>query len=170
MARNIADTCPMLASRVGAHAGDPLSFPQDTIALARSSPIDLFELLVGWSVDFGTETADPAVANASKWKIAAISGLFATCDEISIYFGEAESCFDIICATSFVARCKNVYNQDPMRLGPNVRTNYEMSAKMSLGDFAWHTLNSIAFSVASRKPTNPNDVLLAPSVAVSPFS
>ena len=65
-----------------------------------------------------------------------MAGKSTTCEEVSIDFGEAERCFDVIRAASFAARYKDDYDLDPMRLGPNVRANYELGAKMSLADFA----------------------------------
>ena len=40
-------------------------------------------------------------------------------------------------AQNFVARYQAAYDKDPGSLGPNVRANYEMGAKMSLADAAW---------------------------------
>ena len=169
MARNVADTRLLLSSQVGADAGDPLTFPQDGQQYRQSNPRDLSKLRVGWSVDFGTGIVDHSVAHAFKRKIAAMSKNFATCDEITIDFGEAERCFDVIRAASFVARYKENYDQDPMLLGPNVRTNYEMGAKMSLADFAWaHSEQSRIFRRFQETFEN-YDVVLAPTVAVSPF-
>ncbi|MEM9357875.1 MAG: amidase family protein [Pseudomonadota bacterium] len=169
MARNVADTRLLLASQVGAQDGDPLSFPQDVSSLTQVDPIDLSKLRVAWSVDFGTGIVDPQVANAFKRKIAAMSKLFGTCDEIRIDFGDVERCFDVIRATSFVARYKDDYDQDPMRLGPNVRANFEMGAKMTLADFAWAHSEQTRIFRSFQETYKSYDVVLSPTVAVSPF-
>lgn len=169
MARNVADTRLMLASQVGANQGDPLTFSQDTGRLRQPRPVDLAKLRVAWSVDFGTGIVDVPVANAFKRKIAAMGGMFESCDEVSNDFGEAERCFDIIRAASFVARYKDVYDQDPSRLGPNVRTNYEVGAKMSMADFAWAHSEQTRIFRRFQETFDRYDVVLAPTVAVSPF-
>ena len=169
MGRNVRDARLLLASQVGAHAGDPLSFPQDGQTLAQSQPADLSRLRVAWSNDFGTGIVDVPIASAFKRKIAAMRHNFASCDEVSFDFGEAERCFDVIRAASYVARYKDVYDEDPMRLGPNVRANYELGAEMSLADFAWaHSEQSRIFRRFQATFQN-YDVVLAPTVAVSPF-
>lgn len=169
MARNVADTRLMFASQVGADSGDPLSYPQDAGLLSQTRPVDIAKLRVAWSIDFGTGIADTPVANAFKRKIAAMAGMFETCDEIAIDFGEAERCFDIIRAVSFVARYKSDYDEDPSRLGPNVRTNYEMGAQMSMADFAWAHSEQTRIFRRFQETFERYDVVLAPTVAVSPF-
>ncbi len=169
MARNIADARLLLASQVGAHPGDPLSFPQSPDGLDEPDPVDLGRLRVAWSVDFGTGIVDPPVANAFRRKIDAMRHNFASCDEVTIDFGAAERCFDVIRAVSFVSRYKDDYDLDPMRLGPNVRTNYEIGAKMSLADFAWAHAEQTRIFRNFQSTFEDYDVVLAPTVAVSPF-
>ncbi|MGI9520683.1 MAG: amidase [Hyphomicrobiaceae bacterium] len=169
MARTVADARLLLASQVGYDEGDPLTFPQDGSALSASDPIDLSKLRVAWSVDFGTGIVDVPVANAFMRKIGAMSSCFESCEEILIDFGEAGRCFDIIRAASFVARYKDDYDQDPSRLGPNVRANFELGSRMSLADFAWaHTEQTRIFR-RFQETFEKFDVVMAPTVAASPF-
>ena len=169
MARNVADARLLFASQIGAHAGDPLTFPQDAAALASARPVDLSKLRVAWSVDFGTGIVAPPVADAFRRKIKAMQSLFASCEELAFDFGEAERCFDVIRAVSFVSRYKQDYDIDPARLGPNVRANYELGAGMSLADFAWAHDEQTRLFRRFQELYKDVDLILAPTVAVSPF-
>ena len=169
MGRTVADTRLLLASQVGAHPGDPLSFPQDGNELGTSSAVDLGKLRVAWSADFGTGIVDEPIRAAFMRKLAAMRALFACCDEVNIDFGEAERCFDVIRAVSFVSRYRDDYEADPMRLGPNVRANYELGAKMTLADFAWAHAEQTRIFRRFQETFEDYDVVIAPTVAVSPF-
>ncbi len=169
MARTVGDARLLLASQVGAHPGDPLTYPQDAAALAQPKPVDIAKLRVCWSADLGTGILDVAIANTFKRKIAALKGAFAACDEVALDFGAAERCFDVIRAVSFVSRYKGDYDIDPMRLGPNVRANYELGATMTLADFAWAHAEQTSIFRRFQETFNDYDLLLAPTVAVSPF-
>ena len=169
MARNVADARLLLASQAGSDAGDPLSFPLDHAALSMAKPVDLGHLRVAWSDDLGTGITDRPVAESFRQKITAMRHLFKACDEFAFDFGEAERCFDVIRAVSFVSRYGDDYNADPARLGPNVRANYEMGAKMSLADFAWAHAEQTRIFRKFQETFKSYDVVLAPTVAVSPF-
>lgn len=169
MARNVPDARLLLASQAGANPGDPLSFPQDAMQLAQAKPVDLSTLRVGWSADFGTGIVDVPIIKAFQRKIAAMAHLFKSCEEVDIDFGEAERCFDVIRAASFVARYRDDYEKDPSRLGPNVRANYELGSAMTLADFAWaHAEQTRIFRRFQQTFAN-YDLVLSPTVAVSPF-
>ncbi|MGI9409587.1 MAG: amidase, partial [Hyphomicrobiaceae bacterium] len=169
MGRTVADTRLLLASQVGAHPGDPLSFPQTGSELGVTSPVDLGKLRVAWSADFGTGIVDEPIRAAFMRKLGAMRAFFARCDEVNIDFGEAERCFDVIRAVSFVSRYRDDYEADPMRLGPNVRANYELGAKMTLADFAWAHAEQTRIFRRFQETFEDYDVVIAPTVAVSPF-
>ncbi len=169
MARSVDDARLMFASQIGHDPGDPLSYPQPEGGLPAREPIDLSRLRVAWSTDLTTGIVDPPIASAFAEKIAAMRGLFKSCDEVDLDFGEAERCFDVIRATSYVSRYRDDYEVDPSRLGPNVRANYELGAAMTLADFGWaHTEQTRIFR-RFQNLYRQYDVLLTPSVAVSPF-
>ena len=104
MARTVDDVRLLLASQVGADPRDPLTYPLDGDQLSQSRAVDLGQLRVAWSVDLGTGIVDAPIAASIRRKIAAMQSLFASCDEVEIDFGEAERCFDVIRAVSFVSR------------------------------------------------------------------
>ncbi|MCB1511050.1 MAG: amidase, partial [Hyphomicrobiaceae bacterium] len=169
MGRTVDDARLMFASQIGADPSDPLSFPQPSGGLPAKKPVDLGKLRVAWSADLTTGIVDAPVAEAFARKIAGMKHLFARCDEIALDFGQAEKCFDVIRATTFVSRYRDDYEADPSRLGPNVRANYELGAKMSLADFAWAHAEQTRIFRRFQDTFRDYDVLLAPTVAVSPF-
>lgn len=169
MARTVDDARLLFAAQAGHDASDPLTFPIDDQALQAHRPVDLGALRVAWSADFGTGIVDPPIRETFKSKLAAMSHLFATCDEVAFDFGDAERCFDVIRAVSFLCRYGEDYNADPSRLGPNVRANYELGAKMSLTDFAWAHAEQTRIFRRFQETFANYDVVIAPTVAVSPF-
>lgn len=169
MGRTVEDACLMFASQVGADRSDPLSFPLDGDALRAPDPIDLGSLRVGWSEDLGTGIVDPAIRAAFRRKIAAMRHHFKSCEPIDLDFGEAERCFDVIRAINFVARYRDDYETSRDLLGPNIRANYELGAKMSLSDVAWAHAEQTRIFRRFQSAFDEVDFVLTPAVTVSPF-
>lgn len=137
MGRTVSDTCLLLASQVGTAGADPLSRgvePEDILNLNR---VDLGTLRVAFSADQGFAPVEDAYRPVFDAKIAAIKGFFRSCDEATPEPGGLDKAFDVIRALSYAQRYKAQYEADKMKLGPNVRENYELSASMSLADVAW---------------------------------
>ena len=95
--------------------------------------------------------------------------LFSTCDEVKFDFGEADRCFDVVRAQSYVDRYRDAYTQDPNSLGPNVRANYEMAAHMTLADMAWAHAEQTRIFRRFQASFRNYDLVLSPTVPVSPF-
>jgi len=169
MARTVGDARLLFSAQVGANDGDPLSFPVGADVFSKRKPVDLGRLRVAWSSDFGTGIVDQPIKSAFARKLDRMRHHFASCDEVNIDFGDAERCFDVIRAVSFLARYGDDYNADPKRLGPNVRANYELGAKMSLADFAWAHAEQTAIFRRFQEVYRDYDVVIAPTVAASPF-
>jgi Asp-tRNA(Asn)/Glu-tRNA(Gln) amidotransferase A subunit family amidase len=169
MGRTVEDACLMFASQVGADASDPLSFPIDGTPFRQPDPVDLGQLRVGWSEDLGTGIVDPAIRAAFHRKIGGMKHLFRSCAPIDLDFSGAERCFDVIRAISFVARYRDDYERNRDLLGPNVRANYELGAGMSLADVAWAHAEQTQIFRRFQKAFQDVDVVLTPSVTVSPF-
>lgn len=169
MARNMSDARLMFNSQIGADSCDPLSFPQQREGLTGPREVDLASLRVAYSEDLTTGIVDQPIARAFRRKIQKLAPMCARCDAYAFDFGEAERCFDIIRAASFVARYRDDYEADPERLGPNVRANYELGAKMTLADFAWAHAEQTRIFRRFQETFRDYDIVLAPTVAVSPF-
>src|SRR5499425_1285777 len=137
MGRSVADLRLLFSAQIGMDDREPLAFPLDRIAIATARPVDLGRLRMAFTKDFGQCPVSAEVRRVFRSRIAAMRHLFSTCDEVKFDFGDADRCFDVVRAQSYVVRYHDTYRNDPSLLGPNVRANYEMGATMSLGDAAW---------------------------------
>ncbi len=169
MGRDVADTCLLLGAQAAMDDRDPLSNPVDGASFAAPMPVDLGGLRVAWSVDLGQCPVEKGIQKVMRERIKAMKPLFKSCDEVTFDFGEADKVFDVIRAVGFLARYQEAYSKDPNSLGPNVRANYEMGAKMSLADFAWaHTEQTKMFR-RFQETFRDYDLVLSPTVGCTPF-
>ncbi|MGE5512782.1 MAG: amidase [Bacteroidota bacterium] len=169
MGRTVADTCLLMSAQAGFDAVDPLGYPMDAQGLATPAPCDLGRLRVAWTEDFGQCPVERPIRKVMRERIAAMRHLFRTCDELKPDFAEADRCFDVIRAVSFVSRYQADYEKDPNSLGPNVRANYEMGAKMSLADVAWAHAEQTRIYRRFQETFRDYDLVLSPTVPVTPF-
>lgn len=169
MGRTVADACQLLGVQAGFDPVDPLGYPVDAPSLAVPAPCDLGRLRVAWTEDFGQCPVESPIRKVMRERMAAMRHLFKSCDEIHPDFGEADRCFDVIRAVTFVSRYQADYEKDPSSLGPNVRTNYEMGAKMSLADVAWAHAEQTRIYRRFQELFRDYDLVLSPTVPVTPF-
>ena len=169
MGRSVADTRLLFSAQVGMDDREPLAFPFDPDALATTRPVDLGRLRIAWTEDFGQCPVSTEYRAVMREKIAAMRHLFRACDAVALDFGEADRCFDVIRALNYAARYKTAYDQDPQSLGPNVRTNYEMAARMSLPDMAWAHAEQTRIFRRFQTIFRDYDLVLSPTVPVTPF-
>jgi len=169
MGRTVADTCLLLAAQAGHDAVDPLSYPIDAAAFVAPRALDLGRLRVAWTEDFGQCPVEGPIRKLMRERIAAMRHLFKSCDEIKPDFGEADRCFDILRALAFVQRYQEQYDKDKSILGPNIRANYEMGAKMTLADVAWAEAEQTRIYRRFQATFQEYDLVLSPTVPVTPF-
>ena len=168
MGRTVADTRQLFAAQIGMNDGEPLTFVLDPELVAAGRPADLGRLRVAWTQDFGQCPVSREIRALMRERIAAMRHLFRVCDEVTLDFGEADRCFDIVRALNFVARHHATYRKDPSLLGPNVRANYEMGATMSLADAAWAEAEQTRIFRRFQALFRDYDVVLSPTTPVSP--
>lgn len=169
MGRTVEDACLQMAASAGMHAGDPLSYPLDPLGFLKPAGIDLSNLRVAWTEDFGTCAVDEGIRATMRSKIGAMQHLFKRCDRIELDLGEAHRCFDVLRAEAFVAGMHAAYQRDPASLGPNSRANYEMGAQMSLLDSAWAQAEQTRLIKRFQAAFADYDLILSPTTPVSPF-
>ena len=169
MGRSVADARLLFGSQIGMDSREPLAHPLDPAAVDVYRPVDLGRLRVAWSTDLGQCVVDGPIAETMRAQIASMKHLFARCDEIAFDFGRADECFDVIRALNFVARYRAVYDEDPGKLGPNVRANYELGAAMSLADVAWAHSEQTRIFRRFQELYRDYDLVLSPTTPVSPF-
>src|SRR5689334_14660682 len=170
MGRTAEDTCLLFAAQAAFDDCDPLAYPVDGHAFRTPEPSDVASLRVAYTEDFGTSPVDEPIRAVFREKIAAMRHLFRSCEEAKFeLFSEADRCFDVIRAANYAARYRDAYESDPKSLGPNVRANYEIAAKMTMADVAWaHTEQTRMFR-GFQQAFRDFDLVLAPTTPVSPF-
>ncbi len=169
MGRSVGDTCQLLSVLSGDHAVDPLSYPVDNRSFATPPKADLSRLRVAWTEDFGQCPVEAPIRKVMRDRIAAMQHLFKRCDEVKFDFGEADRCFDVLRAINFVESYQAAYEKDKTQLGPNIRANYEMGAKMTLADVAWAQTEQTRIYRRFQETFRDYDLVLAPTVPVTPF-
>ena len=169
MGRTVEDTCLLMAPQAALDDCDPLSYPVDSREFAVPEPRDLGSLRVAYTEDFGVSPVDASIRRVFREKIAAMRHLFRTCEEGEFDFSGADDCFDVIRAQNYAARYRDAYEKDPNSLGPNVRANYEIAARLSLADMAGaHTEQTRIFR-RFQQTFRSYDLVLSPTTPVSPF-
>lgn len=169
MGRNVADTVLQLRATAGLDISDPLSYALGDDPFASLPQVDLSQLRIGYTEDFGVCEVDNQIRQVFRNKIAAIAPHVKECNPINIEMGQAHRCFDVIRAESFVASLTEAYQRDPSSLGPNTRANYELGASMSLADSAWAQAEQTRIFRRFQAQFADVDVILSPTTPVSPF-
>ena len=169
MGRSVADVCLLYATQIGQHDTDPLSFPIEGAAFAEPWPVDLGSLRVAWTEDFGGAPVEKGIRATLRAKIKAMKPLFRSLDKVEVDYGEADRCFDVVRAVGFLSRYHDIYTKNKNLLGPNIRANYEIGAKLSLADFAWAHSEQTRIFRSFQKLYRDYDLVLGPTVGVTPF-
>jgi len=169
MARSVADARMLFAAQLGVDNRDPLSHALDPEAAAAGRLADLGRLRIAWTADFGQCPVATEIRALMRERMTAMRHLFRSSDEVSFDLGEADRCFDVIRAQNFLASYKERYDRDPAQLGPNIRANYEIGSKMSLGDAAWAHAEQTRIFRRFQANFDDYDLVMAPTTPVSPF-
>src|SRR5438094_6170176 len=169
LGRSVADLRLLFSAQIGMDDREPLAFPLDPAAIATARPVDLGRLRVAFTEDFGQCPVSAEIRRIFRSRIASMRQLFRTCDAVKFDFAEADRCFDVVRAQSYVDRYRDAYAKDPNSLGPNVRVNYEMAARMTLADMAWAHAEQTRIFRRFQSTFHEYDLVLSPTVGVTPF-
>ncbi len=169
MGRTVEDACLLLSAQVGATDSDPLSRGVGAEAVLNRPRVDLGGLRVAYSADQGFAPVEDAYRPVFDAKINSIKGYFRSCDEATPEPGGLDRAFDVIRGLSYAQRYKAQYDADKMKLGPNVRENYELAASMSLADVAWAHGEHTAHYRRYAKFFHDYDLFITLITPMSPF-
>jgi len=169
LGRSVEDLRLLFSCQVGLDDCEPLAYPLDGDAVSVARPVDLGRLRVAVTEDFGQCPVSSEIRRVFRARVAAMRHLFRSCDDVKFDFGDADRCFDVVRAQSYVDRYRPAYEKDPNSLGPNVRANYEMAAKMSLADMAAAHAEQTRIFRNFQRVMRDYDLVLSPTTPVTPF-
>ena len=171
MGRTVEDIALQLSALAGFDAADPLSVETDPASFRALAPVDLSQLRVGWTEDFGVCAVDEGVRAAFRRKMAAVGHHFRACEPLdggAFRLAEAHRCFDVIRAANYVARYRSLYETSPERLSANTRRNYELGAGLSMRDQVEAHASQTRMFRDFQPLFEDYDLILAPTTPVTP--
>lgn len=169
MGRNVADTALLLSAACGFEPQDPLSMPAEPRDFRLLAPVDPSRLRIGTTEDFGTCAVDPAIRQVFRDRIEALRPFVGCIEPVPFALDEADRCFDILRAESFVAAFADTVRDAPETLGPNVRANLEIAERITLAERAWAHLAQTRIARRFADAFAHYDLIVSPTTPVSPF-
>jgi Asp-tRNA(Asn)/Glu-tRNA(Gln) amidotransferase A subunit family amidase len=176
MARNVPDTCLLLAAMVGDDATDPLATTLHGTRVRRAEDftppgrIDLSCLRVALTPDFGFAPTERHIAEVFAEKTGLFRHLFAGAEDASPDCAGADESFEILRSVGFLSAHLQRARERPQDVGPNVRANVEEGLRYSAADVARAgTLQTVMYR-RWQDFFKDFDVVLTPSITISPRS
>jgi amidase len=169
MGRTVADTCLLLSVQAAFDDRDPLSRPIDGEVFLNPEALDLSQLRVGYTVDWGVCPVDRGIAKTFARRIAKVKSLFRSCDRIAPDMGRAHEAFGILRATAMLNGQRANYMKHRELLGANMIANYEEGLRYSASDVSWAQAEQTRIYRSVQKIYEEYDLILSPTVAVPPF-
>jgi amidase len=174
MARNVADTCLLLAAMVGEDSRDPLATTihgrrvHDPSTFARPAPVDLASLRVALTPDLGFAPTERHVAEVFAEKTGLFRHVFASADNATPDCAGADEAFEVLRSVGYLTAQLDRYRSRPQDLGPNVTANVIEAMRYSAGDVA--RANELQTALYRRFQTffGRHDVLITPTITISP--
>lgn len=169
MARTMDDLLLMLSACQGGDINDPIANTTEPGRFARLPEVDLGDLRVGYSEDFGGVPVDPAIRAVFSARIEALRPQVKTCLPVDLFLGEMDRTFDVLRAESFVAAFAELAVENPDDFGPYIHDNLTLGNTMTLADRAWAHKEQTRILRRFNALMQDFDVILTPTAPVSPF-
>ena len=169
MGRNVADTALLMAASLGRHDADPLSYDTCAERFWPLPEVDLKNLRIGYTEDFGSCIVDQEIRRVFRNRIGKVRPLVAICEPLTFDLSEAGRTFDVVRAENFLAACSTLDESGLQTMGDNVRANLNIAAEMSLRDRAIAHLEQTRIMRHFGNLFENYDLILAPTTPVSPF-
>ncbi|MFK8077862.1 MAG: amidase [Granulosicoccus sp.] len=168
MARTMDDLLLMLNVCRGQDPDDPLSKASETFT--NTSSIDLNNLRVGYSEDFGGAPVDSSIRECFLSRIDNLRPQLKSCTPVDLNLGDMDTTFDILRAESFLTAFANAVHEDPDSFGKHILENVELGNRMTLADRAWAHREQTIILRKFNALMQDFDVILLPTSPVSPFA
>ena len=169
MARNVDDMALLYQAMAAEDHQDPLAYPLDQGSLWPLDDVDLGDLRVAISEDLGFAPVDNDIRATFQTAITKLKPSFASTEQVNPPLEGADEAFEVNRALSFVAAHKQVYDENPDLLGPNIVANVEQGLLMSLADVARAMASHTAIYRRFGAFMKDYDVLICPAMSVPPF-
>jgi Asp-tRNA(Asn)/Glu-tRNA(Gln) amidotransferase A subunit family amidase len=169
MARTMDDLLLMLGACQSFSPDDPLSAPADPDRFVRLPQIDLGELRVGVSEDFGGAPVAPAIRDTFRARIDILRPQVKKCQPVDLNLGDMDRTFDVLRAESFVAAFGDAIRKTPEAFGPHIAANVTLGRTMNLADRAWAHLEQTRILRNFNALMRDFDVIVLPTSPISPF-
>lgn len=169
MARTMDDLLLMLNVCQGQDPDDPLSTHAAPDRFLTLPQVELKDLRVGFSEDFGGAPVDPAIRAAFRSRVELLSPQVKECLPADLNLGEMDRVFDILRAESFVAAFAEPMKEAPDTFASHIATNVALGQSMTLADRAWAHAEQTRILRKFNALMNDFDVILLPTAPVSPF-
>ncbi len=170
MARSVPDVCLMLAALAGHHKMDPLSAPRDGTPFRTPPPVPLDGLKVAFSEDLGFAPMDNQIRATFRSRRDALAPLFGAAEEIDPPLGDADRTFEALRAAGFLAGYRELVDQHPDKVGPNVTANVKLGLTYSADDVAQAMKEHTALFRRTVAFMDDHDILIAPVASVPPVA
>lgn len=169
MGRNVADTALMMSASVGPHWADPLSAPATAGDFWPLPGIDLSDLRIAVTADFGACALDPMIRRVFTDRVQNLSAQVKSCHWLDWDLQDGHRCFDIIRAESFLASFAEVSRTNPESLSPNVRANLALAEQINLADRAHAHLIQTRIFKQFQQCFEEVDLIVTPVTPLTPF-
>tara|TARA_R110000751_G_scaffold91634_1_gene179695 strand:+ start:1761 stop:3308 length:1548 start_codon:yes stop_codon:yes gene_type:complete len=169
MARNMDDLILMLRVCHGFDANDPLSSPADPARFDTLPAIELEDLRVGYSEDFGGAPVDQDIRACLRDRVETLRPYVKECQAVDLNLGQMDRTFDILRAESFVAAFGKALSETPESFGDHIARNVALGMEMTLADRAWAHKEQTIILRRFNALMHDFDVIILPTSPVSPF-
>lgn len=169
MARTMDDLTLMLDVCQGHDPDDPLSAPSPPDRFKDLPAVDLKDLRVGYSEDFGGAPVDRSIRETFRDRLDVLRPHVKQCRAVDLDLGDMDRCFDILRAESFGVAFGKAVQEDPDSFGSHIKENVALGHTMSLADRGWAHAEQTRILRKFNKLMVDFDVIVLPTSPVSPF-
>jgi amidase len=174
MARNVPDACLMASCMLERDARDPLSAilhaggSPDAAAYRDPPRVDLGNLRIAATTDFGFAPTERVVTEAFKSKLATFGSAFRGVEWSHPDCSNADEVFAVLRAVAFLGRHKDLAEKHPDKVGPNIRDNVAEGLGYSALDVARALSMQTEMYRRWQAFFSAHDFVLAPAITISP--
>lgn len=169
MARTMNDLTLMLSVCQADNPDDPLSIPSAPDRFLNLPEVNLGDLRIGYSEDFGGSAVDQDIRETFRARIDLLKPHVKECRPADLNLGDMDRTFDILRAESFLTAFAKPLEEAPNAFGPHIAANVALGKTMTLVDRAWAHAEQTRILRKFNALMNEFDVILLPTSPVSPF-